>query len=101
MAINPDHGALPTFSGGDEREFPGRCVWGDEAALEKTAVGGGFAAGAGSSGGVGRGLGGTQPCAAFLRSCLRPGVLAGVGRVTAVLRGAPGGECSASPDGQV
>jgi hypothetical protein len=43
---NPNHRALPTFFGGDEGKFLGRCIWRDPAGLEAV-VGSGFAAAAG------------------------------------------------------
>src|SRR5258708_38825626 len=95
MAINPDHGALPTFSGGDEREFPGRCVWGDEAALEKTAVGGGFAAGTRPGCGAGRVPAAAQPAAAYRKSYLRGGFRGSGGDAGGVDWADPGGEVSA------
>jgi hypothetical protein len=97
---NPDHGALPTFSGGDEGEFLGGCLRTDQAVVEG-AAGVGFAAGAGPVCGT-RGVpAAEQPARALPQRLLRAGFRDPFGHDPAAHSAHPGQEFSAARAGTV
>src|SRR6266446_8625825 len=97
---NPNHGALPTFFGRDERKFVERCGWRDQAGLE-TAAGSGFRAAAGPLRGAG-GLPATvEPAAALSQRLLRAGFCDPAGHDPAARGAHSGKELSAARSGTV